>query len=55
MSCNVSYEDALDPKYGEPFPVRIVMATAESLEGYGRIVTNFENEKVEITPWPVQG
>lgn len=55
MSGYASYEDALDPKYGEPFPVPVVMATAETLKGYGVIVTDFENEKVEITPWPVKG
>lgn len=55
MSGYASYEDALDSKYGEPFPVPVVTATAETLKGYGRIVTDFENEKVEITPWPVKG
>jgi hypothetical protein len=55
MSGYASYEDALDPKYGEPFPVPLVTATAETLKGYGTIVTDFENEKVEITPWPVKG
>jgi hypothetical protein len=52
---NASYDEAHDPKYGDPFPVPIVMATTETLKGYGRIVTDFENEEVEITPWPVQG
>ncbi|XP_053382470.1 ureidoglycolate lyase-like [Mercenaria mercenaria] len=55
MSRCASYEDAHDPKYGEPFPVPIVMATADALKGYGTIVTDFENEDVEITPWPVKG
>ncbi|XP_045181639.2 uncharacterized protein LOC123540573 [Mercenaria mercenaria] len=55
MSGYASYEDALNPKYGEPFLVPIVMATADTLKGYGKIVTDFENEKVEITPWPVKG
>ena len=55
MSCYTSYADALDPKYGEPFPVPIVWATDETLKGYGKTVKDFENEKVEITPWPVQG
>ncbi|XP_060587685.1 uncharacterized protein LOC132743176 [Ruditapes philippinarum] len=52
---NASYDEAHDPKYGDPFPVPIVMATTETLKGYGKIVTDFENEEVEITPWPVQG
>lgn len=55
MSGYASYEDALDPKYGDPFPVPTVMATEESLKGYGTIVNNFEETKVEITPWPVKG
>ena len=55
MSGYTSYADALDPKYGEPFPVPIVRATEETLKGYGRIVRDFDKEEVEITPWPVKG
>lgn len=55
MSGYASYEDALNPKYGDPFPVPVVMATEESLKGYGTIVTDFQNTKVEISPWPVKG
>ena len=49
------YTDALDSKYGDPFPVPIVVATEETLKGYGTIVREFDNAKVEITPWPVKG
>ncbi|WAR17261.1 ALLA-like protein [Mya arenaria] len=52
MSGYASYDDALDPKYGEPFPVPVVMATKEALKGYGTIVTTYDETKVEITPWP---
>ncbi|KAH3783220.1 hypothetical protein DPMN_161152 [Dreissena polymorpha] len=55
MSGYADHSDALDPKYGDPFPVPIVMATEETLKGYGTIVTNFDETKVEITPWPVKG
>ncbi|XP_052762513.1 uncharacterized protein LOC128205116 [Mya arenaria] len=55
MSGYASYDDALDPKYGEPFPVPVVMATKEALKGYGTIVTTYDETKVEITPWPVKG
>ena len=55
MSGYASYDDALDPKYGDPFPVPIVKATEETLKGYGRIVRDFDKEQVEITPWPVKG
>jgi len=55
MSGYVSYDDALDPKYGDPHPVPIVIATVETLKGYGTIVTDFDATKVEITPWPVKG
>ena len=49
------YTDAQDSKYGDPFPVPIVVATEETLKGYGTIVREFDNAKVEITPWPVKG
>ena len=55
MSGYACYDDALDPKYGDPHVVPIVIATENSLEGYGKIVTDFEAENVEITPWPVKG
>ena len=55
MSGYASYDDALDPKYGDPFPVSIVKATEKTLKGYGRIVKDFDKEQVEITPWPVKG
>ena len=55
MSGYASYDDALDPKYGDPFPVHIVKATEETLKGYGRIVRDFDKEQVEITPWPFKG
>src|ERR1043166_8059552 len=34
---------------------RLVRATAESLKGYGTIVTDPDNHKVEIVRWPAQG
>ncbi|KAL4218391.1 hypothetical protein ACF0H5_023127 [Mactra antiquata] len=49
------FSQAFDPKYGDPYPVPIVMATEETLKGYGTIVTDFDKEEVEIVPWPVQG
>ena len=55
MSWYASYADALDSKYREPFPVPVVKATEETLKGYGRIVRDFDEEKVEISPWPVKG
>lgn len=50
-----NFDDVFDPKYGEPHPVPIVMATDETLKGYGNIVTNFDAEEIDITPWPVKG
>ncbi|KAK3604361.1 hypothetical protein CHS0354_000921 [Potamilus streckersoni] len=55
MSGYASYDDAFDPKYGTPFEVPIILATEESLKGYGKIVSDFDQEQVEITPWPVSG
>ena len=50
-----SYLDAHDPKYGEPHPVPLKIATEENLKEYGRFVDNFENEDVWIVTWPLQG
>ena len=36
-------------------PMPVVDATAESLEGYGRLVTRPENFNVEIVRWPATG
>ena len=55
MSGYASYDDALDPKYGDPHLVPMVTASHETLKGYGTIVTDFDAAKVEITPWPVKG
>ncbi|XP_071154080.1 uncharacterized protein [Mytilus edulis] len=55
MSGYASYDEALDPKYGDPYQVSLVVADENSLKGYGKIVTDFEKEEVEITPWPVGG
>eukprot|EP01135_Chromosphaera_perkinsii_P011361 Nk52_evm6s2391 gene=Nk52_evmTU6s2391 len=56
MSGHASYADALnEDKYGEPHHVPIVIATEESLRGYGRIVRDFDAEEVWITTWPQQG
>jgi len=32
-----------------------VVATAESLNSYGRLVTNYQDEKVDIVTWPTTG
>ncbi|MDX2002699.1 MAG: ureidoglycolate lyase [Chitinophagales bacterium] len=37
------------------FEVPLLMATADSLEGYGRIVHSFEEAEVDIVPWPLSG
>ncbi|KAK3087187.1 hypothetical protein FSP39_002848 [Pinctada imbricata] len=50
-----NYDNAHDEKYGTPFKVPLVKATPESLKEYGIICTDFENEKIEITPWPTTG
>lgn len=34
---------------------RLVVATPETLEGYGRLVPDYERCKVEIVRWPAQG
>lgn len=39
----------------DPYDVQIVLATEDSLKGYGSIVTDFENVTVEKRPWPVEG
>ena len=50
-----SYDDAHDVKYGEPFPVPLIVANASTLESYGRIVEDFDKEEVWITTWPQLG
>jgi hypothetical protein len=35
--------------------IPVVDATAESLEGFGRLVPDISSEKVEIVRWPAQG
>ena len=52
---SASYDDAFDPKYGEPFKVPLRMANEETLKGYGKIVYDFHKENVEITQWPSAG
>ena len=52
---DANYDDAHDPKYNSPFKVPLVKATPESLKGYGTICTDYDNEIIEITPWPVNG
>jgi len=37
------------------YKVPWVVATAETLEGYGRLVKNFDEEKVAIVTWPAPG
>jgi hypothetical protein len=55
MSGSPSYDDAHDPKYRKPYKVPMVVASDETLKGYGKIVRDFDKEEVEITPWPVSG
>ena len=55
MSGSPSYDDVHDPKYGKPYKVPMVVASDETLKGYGKIVRDFDKEEVEITPWPVSG
>lgn len=38
-----------------PLNVPIVLATEESLKGFGSIVTDFDKTEVEKRPWPVEG
>lgn len=37
------------------FEVRVVQANAESLKGYGQLVTSPETHHIEIVRWPAQG
>src|SRR5438045_3108411 len=37
------------------FDVPRVVATAETLAGFGRIVTSFAEAAVDLVPWPVSG
>lgn len=37
------------------YKVPIVHATQDNLQGYGRIVHDFDNEEVEIVTWPQRG
>ena len=55
MCGSPSYDDAHDPKYRKPYKVPMVVASDETLKGYGKIVRDFDKEEVEITPWPVSG
>lgn len=55
MEWNISYDDAHDPKYGNPVQVPIIIANDETLRCYARVVTDFYKEEVIIVPWPVQG
>ncbi len=36
-------------------PVPLVVASAESLEGYGRMVDDPDSCEIEIVRWPAQG
>jgi hypothetical protein len=38
MSGSPSYDDAHDHKYGEPYKVPMVVASEETLNGYGKIL-----------------
>ncbi len=46
------------PAHAGPFALHeipIVEATAKSLQGYGRLVTDFATAEIEIVRWPAQG
>lgn len=51
MSGHADYR-ALDTLSHAYFTVPVVRATPESLEGYARIVTDYDAEQVIIVPWP---
>ena len=55
MSGYASYDEAHDAKYGSPHKVPIVIGNKASLQGYGRLVHDFDEEVVEITTWPQLG
>jgi len=37
------------------FEIPVVIASDETLKGYGRLVKDFQQERVEKKPWPMQG
>ena len=55
MSGYASYEDAHNPKYGEPYDVPLYLATEECLQDYGMVVRDFDKEDVWIETWPQPG
>lgn len=55
MEIGTDYSDAHDQKYGEPVNIPLVVATNDSLNGYGNLVPDFYKEEVELLKWPVKG
>jgi hypothetical protein len=49
MSGYASYDDALDPKYGEPYKVKLVVANEETLKGYGKIDSSWQTTGYVVT------
>ena len=50
--------DYMNPDVPEALPwvdVPLVRATDENLEGYGRLVDDYQNYELEIVTWPVRG
>lgn len=39
----------------DPYNVPLILASEESLQGFGSIVRDFEHTRVEKRPWPVEG
>ena len=37
------------------FEIPLVEASDDSLEGYGRLVDDYDTTEIEIVPWPAQG
>ena len=37
------------------FEIPLIRATNDNLKGYGNLVDNFDNCKIQITQWPKQG
>ena len=46
--------DLLNPEY-KIHDIEIIKATPESFKDYGNFVYDFQSEKVEIVPWPLNG
>lgn len=42
------YNDVHDSKYGEPYDVKLKIANKDNIEKYGKLVHDYENEKVKF-------